>query len=200
MSFGFSNKPGKTYPAISDAIEKVRRERKGSVLLLASAGNSWGKGRCFPASHPDVIPIYAGNSKGKFLDSTPTQTGKGSKKLGTYGSDIPADITGEVTAHFPKADLGAGTSIATAIASGIVAMTLSYIAALPSLLKITGFDQLFASLYTKRGMEQMLYSMSLQTDYRQQFINPVWFWGQKQKDRDFFVSICLANGRMNEEE
>ena len=200
MSFGFPNKSGKTYPVISDAIEKVRQERKGSVLFLASAGNSWERKRDFPASHQDVIPIYAGNSKGEFLGSTPTQTGKGPKKLGTYGTDIPPAITEEVSVPFPKADLSAGTSIATAIAAGIVAMTLSYIAVLPSMLKVTGLEQVCANLYTKKGMEQMLYSMSLQTNYRQQFINPVWFWGQKQQDCDFVVSICSAVEKMNEEE
>ena len=200
MSFGFPNKTGKAYLVISDAIEKVRTERKDSVLFLASAGNSWERKRDFPASHQDVIPIYAGNSKGEFLGSTPTQTGKGPKKLGTYGTDIPLDITKEVSVHFPKADLGAGTSIATAIAAGIVAMTLSYIAALPLMLGLPKIEQVCANLYTKKGMEQMLYTMSLQMSYRQQFINPVWFWGQKEQDLDFFVSICSAVERMNEEE
>ncbi|KAF7503911.1 hypothetical protein GJ744_002992 [Endocarpon pusillum] len=153
MSFGFPNQPGKTYSVISDAIEKVRKERKGSLLFLASAGNKWERTRDFPASHQAVIPIYAGNSKGKFLESTPTQTGEGPTKLGTYGTDIPPTITEEVSVLFPKADLSAGTSIATAIAAGIVAMTLSYIAALPSMLKVTGSEQVCAKLYTKKGME-----------------------------------------------
>lgn len=134
------------------------------------------------------------------MESTPTQTGKGPKKLRTYGTDIPSAITEEVSVLFPKADLSAGTSIATAIAAGIVAMTLSYIAALPSMLRVTGLEEECAHLYTKKGMEQMLYTMSLQTNYRQQFINPVWFWGQKQKDWDFLVSICSAVKRMDEEE
>lgn len=128
------------------------------------------------------------------------QTSKGPKKLGTYGADIPPAITGEVSVLFPKADLSAGTSIATAIAAGIVAMTLSYIAALPLMLEATGFEEECAHLYTKKGMEQMLYTMSLQTNYRQQFINPVWFWGQNQKDWDFLVPICSAIQRMKEEE
>lgn len=199
MSFGFPRKSNKIYPVISDTIEKVSKKREGSVLFLASAGNSWERMRDFPASHQDVIPIYAGDSKGQFLESTPTQTGKGPKKLGTYGTNIPPTITKEISDFFPKADLGAGTSIATAIAAGIVAMTLSYIAALPSIFKCTQFEQECAKLYTKKGMEQMLYNMSLQTNFRQHFINPVWFWGQKERDFDVWVSICEAVGRMNEE-
>ena len=198
MSFGFPRKPDKAYPVISEAIENVRKKRKGSVLFLASAGNSWERMLNFPASHQDVIPIYAGNSKGQFLESTPSQTSKGPEKLGTYGTDIPPAITEEVRVRFPKADLSAGTSVATAIAAGIVAMTLSYIAALPSLLECTQFEQVCANLYTKKGMEQMLYTMSLRTNNRQHFINPVWFWGQKQKDGDFLVSVCSAVEKMNE--
>lgn len=201
MSFGFPCIDNKTYPypVISDAIEKVRKQREGSVLFLASAGNSWQRNRNFPASHQDVIPIYAGNSNGQFLESTPTQNGEGPKKLGTYGTNIPPTITEEVSVLFPKADLSAGTSIATAIAAGIVAMTLSYIAALPSMLECAHIEQVCDNLYTKKGMEQMLYTMSLYTNYRQHFINPVWFWGQKKRDRDFLVSVCSAVERMNEE-
>lgn len=199
MSFGFPRKSNKTYPVISDAIEKVRKEREGSVIFLASAGNSWERMRDFPASHQDVIPIYAGDSKGQFLESTPTQTGEGPKKLGTYGTNIPPTITKEVSVIFPKADLGAGTSIATAIAAGIVAMTLSYIAALPSLVNCPQFEQECAKLYTKKGMEQMLYNMSLHTNFRQYFINPESFWGRVEGEFGFFVSMCSAVDRMNEE-
>ncbi|CZR61671.1 uncharacterized protein PAC_11568 [Phialocephala subalpina] len=200
MSFGFPNKPGKTYPVISDAIEKVRKDRDGSILFLASAGNSWERRRDFPASHQDVIPIYATNSKGAFLGSNPTQTGKGPKKLGTYGADIPPSIIKEVHDYFPKADLSAGTSIATAIATGIVAMTLSYIAALPSMLKFTGSEQVCANLYTKKGMKQMLYVMSRRTNYQELFISPIWFWGEKEKDWQIFCSVCHAVEEMNNED
>lgn len=187
------------YRVISDAIENVRKKRQGSVLFLASAGNSWEGMRDFPASHQDVIPIYAGDWKGKFLASTPTQTGKGPKKLGTYGTNIPPPITEEVRVLFPKADLSGGTSIATAIAAGIVAMTLSYIAALPSLLEYPQCEQECAKLYTKKGMEWMLYTMSLRTNDRQYFINPIWFWGQTQSDSLFYVAICRAVYEMNQE-
>ncbi|MCJ1470420.1 hypothetical protein MMC07_009065 [Pseudocyphellaria aurata] len=199
MSFGFPRNSNKTYPVISDAIERVRKERKDSVLFLASAGDSWEGGLNFPASHQDVIPIYAGDCNGRFLESTPAQTKKGPEKLGTWGTNIPPSITEEVRVFFPKADLSAGTPIATAIAAGIVAMTLSYIAALPSLLQFPQFEQVCAKIYTKKGMEQMLYNMSLCTNWRQKFINPVWFWAQKQKDLDIMLSICSAVERMNEE-
>ncbi|KIW24023.1 uncharacterized protein PV07_09762 [Cladophialophora immunda] len=200
MSFGFPDKPGRTHTVISDAIEKVRKDRNGSVLFLASAGNSWDRRKDFPASHKDVIPIHAADSEGVFLRSNPTHPGKGPMKLGTYGTNIPPSITKEIQDHFPKVDLGAGTSIATAIAAGIVAMTLSYIAALPSLLKLKGSEEECAKLYTKRGMERMLHAMSLNTGYREQFINPIWYWGEKEKDLQVFVSVCRVVEEMNNEE
>ncbi|KAM3081808.1 hypothetical protein ACMFMG_005252 [Clarireedia jacksonii] len=200
MSFGFPDKPGKIFPVMADAIEKVRKKRSESVLFLASAGNSWERRRDFPASHQDVIPIYAADSKGVFLGSNPTHNGKGSKKLGTYSTDIPVSIIEEIKGSFPNVDLSAGSSIATAIAAGIVAMTLSYIEALPSVVKCTGIEEVCAKLYTKKGMEHMLYAMSLRTGDQQQFINPVWFWGEKNKDMDFFVSMCSAVENMNNEE
>ncbi|KAK9443467.1 S8 family Peptidase [Metarhizium brunneum] len=199
MSFGFPNKPGVKHAVISDAIEKIKKDRNDSVLFLASAGNSWERRVDFPASHQDVIPIYAADATGAFLRSNPAHTGKGSAKLGTYGADIPTSIIEEVQEYFPKAHLGAGTSIATAIAAGVVAMMLSYIQALPALLKLRGFQEVFAKLYTKRGMENMLHAMSLTTGYRQQFINPIHFWGEKKKDVEVFISVCSAVEKMNNE-
>ncbi|EFZ03996.2 peptidase [Metarhizium robertsii ARSEF 23] len=199
MSFGFPNKPGVKHAVISDAIDKIKKDRNDSVLFLASAGNSWERRVDFPASHQEVIPIYAADATGAFLRSNPARAGKGSEKLGTYGTDIPTSILEEIQEAFPKAALSAGTSLATAIAAGIVAMMLSYIEAVPALLQLRGFQEVCAKLYTKRGMENMLHVMSLTTGYRQQFINPVHFWGEKKTDVDVFISICSAVEKMNNE-
>jgi len=196
MSFGYFDKPGKSHTIIEEAIEMVKKDRKDKILFLASAGNSWSQRRGFPASHKDVIPIYAGDSKGVFLKSNPAYTGK---KLGTYGKDIPSSIVDEVKNHFPEADLSAGTSIATAIAAGIVAMILSYAAALPSLIKNNGFEEVFAKLLTKKGMEHMLEAMSLTRHDAQHFISPTWYWGEKENDMELLVSICWAIEQMNKQ-
>ena len=200
MSFGFPDKPGKTYTAISEAIEKVRKGRDGSVLFLASAGNSWQRRQDFPACHEDVIPIYAADSNGGFLHSNPAHTGKEREKLGTYGTDIPPAIIKEIQDNFTEVNLGAGTSIATAIATGIVAMTLSYVAALPSLLDFKASEEVYAKLYTPKGMRQMLLAMSINMGYRQHFICPESFWGERPKHLDVHTSICCAVEKMNEEE
>lgn len=196
MSFGYYDKPGMRHSIIEDSIEKVKRGRKDSILFLASAGDSWERRRDFPASHKDVIPIYAGDSKGVFLWSNPAHTGK---KLGAFGADIPSSIVNEIKDHFPEVDLGAGTSIATVIAAGIVAMMLSYVKALPSLMKNVGFEGVCAKLFTKKGMEHMLQAMSLTRNVAEHFINPIWYWGEKENDMDVWVSICGAIDQMNNE-
>jgi hypothetical protein len=196
MSFGYFDKPGMSHTIIEEAIEKVKKGRKDKILFIASAGNTWSRRRDFPASHKDVIPIYAGDSKGIFLESNPAHTGK---KLGTYGKDIPSSIVDVVKNHFPEADLGAGTSIAAAIAAGIVAMMLSYAAALPSLMKNNGFEEVCAKLFTKKGMEHMLEAMSLTRHDAEHFISPTWYWGEKENDVELLVSICGAIEQMNKQ-
>ncbi|KAK5635063.1 hypothetical protein RRF57_010775 [Xylaria bambusicola] len=194
MSFGMFNE----HKNISDAINKVTKERDGSVLFFAAAGNQGIKKENFPASHGDVISIYATNSEGAFLDSNPSQPDDGPKLLGTYGADIPSSIRNEIQTHFPDADLSAGSSIATAIAAGVAAMMLSYVAALPSLLKYKPFETVCAKLHKKSGMQQMLYSMSVLKGYKHYFINPVGFWGEKKKDLEVLTTVCAAVDKIND--
>lgn len=196
MSFGYYDKPGMNHTVIDEAIERVKKYRKEQDSALASAGNSWSQRISFPASHKDVISIYAGDSKGVFLNSNPAHTGK---KLGTYGKDVPSSMVNEVKSHFPEADLSAGTSIATAIAAGIVAMMLSYAVALPSIMKNNGFEEILAKISTKKGMEHMLEAMSLTRHEEEHFISPMWYWGEKEKDLDILVSICGAIEQMNKQ-
>ncbi|KAI1742163.1 S8 family peptidase [Xylaria scruposa] len=192
MSFGMPHERKKECKAISDAIDKVTKERDGSVLFFAAAGNSSIKKENFPASHEDVISIYATNSDGAFLESNPSQPEDGPKLLGTYGTDIPSFIMGEIQTKFPEADLSAGSSIATAIAAGIAAMILSHAAALPSLLNFKPAETECAKLHTKNGMQQMLYVMSAFKGNRHYFINPIGFWGEKKQEMEVFTAICRA--------
>ncbi|KAI0515128.1 S8 family peptidase [Xylaria bambusicola] len=198
MSFGMSNERKQKCRNISDAIDKVTKERDGSVLFFAAAGNQGIRKENFPASHGDVISIYATNSEGAFLDSNPSQSDDGPKLLGTYGAEIPPSITDEIRTHFPDADLSAGSSIATAIAAGIAAMMLSYVAALPSLLNYTPFETVCAKLHTRSGMQQMLYSMSVLKGYKHYFINPIGFWGERKKDLELLTTVCAAVDKIND--
>lgn len=102
--------------------------------------------------------------------------------------------------HFPAAELSAGTSIATVIAAGIVAMMLSYASALPSLMHNKGLDEVCAKLFTRKGMEHMLEAMLLTRHDAEHFINPTWYWGEKAKDLDVLVSTCGAIEQMNKQQ
>ncbi|KAJ5532850.1 hypothetical protein N7494_009402 [Penicillium frequentans] len=189
MSFNF---PRSSTP-ISDVIDKVVKKREKKIIFLASAGNSSSdRGEGFPARHPYVIPIYATDYQGTFLRSNPTRSGDGPRVLGTYGDNLPDFILEEMKIHFPGGDFSPGTSVATAIAAGIVAMMLSYSAALPVLVQAKLFEETLENLKTPKGMTSLLRVMSQNTDYRGDSVNPVRFWSDKSKDKEVFLAICKA--------
>src|SRR5690242_6190567 len=109
MSFAISDQAQERYNVVAEAIEKVVKERDGSILFLASAGNSRDRGEDFPARHRDVIPIYAVDADRRRWASNPTHYGEISNKLYTYGTDVPASVREEIQNHFIDADLDAGT-------------------------------------------------------------------------------------------
>jgi len=188
MSFSFP----KSSMAISDAIESVRKKREQSIIFLASSGNSSSdRGEAFPACDPYVISIYATDYQGTFLKSNPTRSGDGPRVLGTYGDNIPNSILNEMKKFFPEGDFSSGTSVATAIAAGIVAMMLSYSAALPVLVR-ANFEETLEKLKTTNGIMSMLRVMSQNTDHRGDFLNPIRFWSDKSKDKEVFLAICKA--------
>ncbi|KAJ5564559.1 hypothetical protein N7513_000801 [Penicillium frequentans] len=124
--------------------------------------------------------------------SNPTRSGDGPRVLGTYGDNIPDFILEEMKIHFPGGDFSPGTSVATAIAAGIVAMMLSYSAALPVLVQAKLFEETLENLKTPKGMTSLLRIMSQNTDYRGDSVNPVRFWSDKSKDKEVFLAICKA--------
>ncbi|KAL8364680.1 hypothetical protein RB595_003792 [Gaeumannomyces hyphopodioides] len=180
MSFGFSqdDRP------ISDAISRVRLERR-AVIFLASAGNSSAyQAETFPARHPEVISIHATDCRGVFLSSNPPIDRDGPAVLGTFGDNVPAAILEEIRQHFTNSSVcQPGTSIATAIAAGIVATMLAYAAVLPPQLMVEEQLKVFQRLKTMQGMTRMLEMMApASAANRQRFINPIWFWGDRSTD------------------
>jgi len=189
MPFGFP----KTSIVISDAIDKVRKEKANLVIFLASAGNSSTDcGEAFPARHPSVISIYATDYQGTYLKTNPTKSRGAPRLIGTYGDNIPTTIIEEVQKSFPEGDFSPGTSIATAITAGIVSVMLSYTAALPGLLQVNSLNEIFDTLKTGEGMARMLRVMAVDRDHQGDFINPVGFWSDRSKDKEMFVAICKA--------
>jgi hypothetical protein len=189
MSFSFP----KSSTAISDAIESVSKRREQSIIFLASAGNSSSdRGEAFPAHDPRVISIYATDYQGTFLKSNPTRSGDGPRVLGTYGDNVPNSTLNEMKRFFPNGVFSPGTSVATAVAAGIVATMLSYSAALPVLVQVYHFADILEKLKTAKGIASLLRVMSQNTDHRGDFVNPIRFWSDKSKDKDVFVAICKA--------
>lgn len=184
---------------MSDAIEKVCRERDESVILLASAGNSPKRSKAFPASSPHVITIHATDSKGAFLGSNCSQGRNGPKRLGVYGADLPKLIRTKLQKQFPELSMQGGTSIATAIAAGSIGLMLSYVAALPSLLDYSRCEEPCRFMYTTTGMKQLLVVMSSCNNDQDYFLNLFWFWGDRKSDWDVFCSICSAVEEMHKE-
>ena len=181
----------KSSAAISDTIESVSKRRKQSIIFLASAGNSSSdRGEAFPANDPCVISIYATDYHGTFLKSNPTRSGDGPRVLGTYG-DVPNSTLNEMKKFFPNGVFSPGTSVATAVAAGIVATMLSYSAALPVLVQLV-VANILDGLKTAKKMASLLRVMSQNTDHRGDFVNPIRFWSDRPTDMKVFAAILGA--------
>lgn len=200
MSFGFSKRRGTGSKRISEAIARVTREREDAILFFASAGNSWDERENFPASHRDVISIYAADASRRPSEFNPSRIDKRSEQLYSCGDDIPLYILDDIHERFPKAELQAGTSIATAVAAGVAATTLSYVSALPTLLGNKGFEEACALIFTKRGMEHMLHKMRSVMSHGQHFINPILFWRERPRAMDVWVTISVIAETIYENE
>lgn len=179
MSFGFS----KSNRAISRAIENVKEKRP--VIFLSSAGNSPGEDESFPARHPSVISIYAANYKGYFSESNAMIEMGGNIALGTFGDDIPDSICADFEAREQfRRVCRPGSSIATAVASGISATMLAYCTVLPKLQSLS-LDQTHRLrwVWETEGMEVVLKKTLARSETDQKrFFDLVWFWTQRSKD------------------
>lgn len=175
MSFGFPDDD----EDIAKAIEDVERER--NVVFLASAGNNAAyQAESFPARHRSVISIRATNCDGTFSASNPPIIDRySSSVLGTFGDDLPDNIHKEITGRFGPSICQPGSSIATAVAAGIVASTIAYAEALSSVLPIPKEQSPVQSLKKTQGMMRMLEKMAPEQTGHHKFVNPIWFWSEK---------------------
>ena len=188
MSFGFP----KYSQSINEAIANVKKDRKGAIVFLASAGNDVNRAEAYPACDPSVISIYATESNGAFLKTNPLSSGESLRVLGTYGDDIPEAALKELRVRFTQGDFNAGTSIATAVAAGIVGLVLAYAALLPHALNVSGAESLYSQLKTTDGMRHMLFAIARTGNERQFFLNPISFWSYNLGNWDMFRAICRA--------
>jgi hypothetical protein len=182
MSFGFPM----DHQPIKDAIAKVQADRDGSVVFLASAGNSPMEYESFPARHPSVISIYATNCYGTFAESNAKNRSDGPAILGTFGDDIPVELLNDIGAVYPKV-CQPGSSVATAVAAGMSATLLAYASFLASLDIAAGgatnsAKRVFGRLRGSQGMEAVFKGMATEVQSRKWFVNPIGFWMSKQND------------------
>ncbi|KAL8374508.1 hypothetical protein RB599_001285 [Gaeumannomyces hyphopodioides] len=191
MSFGFDEND----PSISGAIESVYTRRGGSVIFIASAGNSLYEHEKFPAQHPFVIAIYATDTRGTFVNTNSPLTGDSGPVFGTYAGDqIPSRFTEEYGSTICKP----GSSVATAIAAAIATITLAYIESLPWV-GLAVADKVKMDQELKRRREKLLNLQKLRTrvgmsgvfnrmapDKTQQrrWICPIWFWHDRPQNEE----------------
>lgn len=193
MSFGFPAHEEEMYEEISEAIEEVRKNRKGRVIFLASAGNSGiYDDETFPATHPAVISIRATDSLGVFMKTNPENKSESSVVFGAIGDDIPSHLQ----QFYPDVCLP-GTSAATAIAAGIAAIMLAYVLVLPQVLpelaNMEDYKDVLKRLWTTEGMKKMFTKMSNDVGQRRRFLNPSKFFLDKPTPRSRYFAIydCL---------
>ncbi|KAL4985727.1 subtilisin-like protein [Aspergillus falconensis] len=119
MSFGFADEQ----PCISNAIREALYEREDSIIFFAAASNHGANDReMFPARHDSVISIRATNANGYFEDFNPPKSQDEAAVFGTLGLDVPSAWTNSDDEVYKS-----GTSVATAIATGIAGCLLGYV-------------------------------------------------------------------------
>ena len=171
MAFGFPDE----IPIITRALLEAQLKRNNKLIFLAAASNSGANRReTFPAALDTVISIRETNHLGAFSDSNPPVDPRGPIVFGTVGKDVPSAWLSTMAGEIPKS----GSSVATAVAAGLVAMILEFVS--------IGMNDAEARLpkeiqrvWTKQGMIAVLTRMSNDMGNRSYFISPVSFFSGK---------------------
>jgi hypothetical protein len=136
--------------------------------------------------------MYAAESTGAFLKTNPIPSEESRRSLGTYGDNVPDAVLAELRARFAQGDFSAGTSVATAVAAGVVGLMLAYAALVPHVLRGCGAEGVYSDLKTTDGMRHMLFGMAKSWNALQYFINPILFWSYKSNDSSMYRGMCRA--------
>lgn len=174
MSFGFSEED----PLISKTISEIHLQRDSRILFFAAASNSGGNRReMFPANHDCVIAVRETNSNGAFSDSNPPVDPLGPAVFGTLGSNVRSAWLRNVDGELPKS----GSSVATAMFTGVAAMMLNFTNAGLRNPKVV-MPARVSRLWTKRGMLRMFARMSQDMGNRCFFMSPVRFFADRDEE------------------
>lgn len=179
MSFGVTDGDDD----IKQAILDVRKERKDSVIFLASAGNSGPhEDIAFPARHEGVTSIRATDHMGAVAGTNPTTNWRGAVSFATFGDNIPTRLR-----EYNPEVCHPGSSVSTAIAAGIAATMLAYVSLLQLLFPNNVSEDDLKRLCTVKGIENLFLTLSTDVGNRIQFINLVKFFADRKTN---FRRLC----------
>lgn len=109
-----------THPLLESAIKAAVAE---GILIIAAAGNDGCSCHHLPSYHPDVLTIGASTASG-----TPSDFSNWGESYRSKGLLVPGEAVSVATLNGEEGE-ATGTSISTAVASGIVALLMSAIKA-----------------------------------------------------------------------
>lgn len=183
MSFGFSE-------SIKIIKNEIDNASKMNIIMVAAPAN-WGGQRpaAWPACDEKVLDIYATDHLANKCEFSPTppQNSEGFATIGVaVESRWPPHMKQGATVR------KSGTSVATAIAAGLSAMTLAYMKSLIHLIadRIDEEDvETFKLIRTVPGMKAMFERMVIDGTRKRDglaYLSPWHYLGQKNSNRALF--------------
>lgn len=170
-------------PVVSNAISQTLGSRDQKVLFFAAASNfGGGKRMMFPATHKDVFSIRATNARGSHQDFNASLSRLDPFVLGTLGYRVPTAQRGDTHTQIGRT----GTSVATAVTAGIVALILGYINTSPA-------RMCWESVKTYDKMLSVLEALSEEPDKMKRFITPDKFPLSSDSVKEFEAILTMAS-------
>ncbi|KAF2148360.1 subtilisin-like protein [Myriangium duriaei CBS 260.36] len=182
MSFGWDKEIlVNDKPIISNMISKCLAYRDQKVLFFAAASNfGGGTKEMFPAIHKSVFSIRATNTEGFHPHFNPALIRNEAFVLGTLGCNVPTSQRGNTLIPLGRT----GTSVATAIAVGLVALIIGYINATQA--------KKWESLRAYDSMMCLLETLSEEPEAKKRFITPNRFPTHPDAIQDFEARLTTA--------
>ena len=118
------------------------------------------------------------------MDTNPVNESDTSAMFGTYGDDIPLKFR-EYKPHVCQP----GTSAATAIAAGITAVILAYVAILPIVVPLDDKAGVLERIRTTEGIQKVFRRMSQNMGGCKWFLNPLRFFQDSRTDAGRYCAI-----------
>jgi subtilisin family serine protease len=170
-------------PVVSNAISETLGSRDQKVLFFAAASNfGGGKRVMFPATHKDVFSIRATNARGSHQDFNASLSKYDPFVLGTLGYRVPTAQRGGTETQIGRT----GTSVATAVTAGIVALILGYINMSPARMS-------WESVKTYDKMLSVLEALSEEPEKMKRFITPDKFPLSSDSVKEFEAILTMAS-------